>query len=121
MFGFEIVDLSVPVDTWHMEGNKRYLDADWFAERLAPQISQLGVHYMSAIVDEWMACDIADYLMDEDSHEKPPRDCPNYYNPQRKLEVLTGRQKFCKLCTDKLRAAHPEEFKALNMILAAFD
>jgi len=171
VFGFEIVDLSVPVDTWHMEGNKRYLDADWFAERLAPQISQLGVHYMSAIVDEWMACDlgtkkpqydiygwwpspekppvlifstkgldlepkgpatdraianvavsgIADYLMDEDSHEKPPRDCPNYYNPQRKLEVLTGRQKFCKLCADKLRAAHPEEFKALNMILAAFD
>ncbi len=170
VFDFEIVDLSVPVDTWHMEENKRYLDADWFAERLAPQISQIGFHYMSAIVDEWMACDlgtkkpqydiygwwpspekppvlifstkelalepkgpatdhaianvavrgIASY-MGEASHDKPPRDCPNYYNSQRKLEVLTGRQKFCKPCADKLRAAHPEEFKALNLILAAFD
>jgi hypothetical protein len=134
-------------------------------------MSQIGVRYMSAIVDEWMACDlgtekpqydidgwwpspekppvlifstkrldlepkgpatdraianvavkgIASYLMVEAAHDKPPRDCPNYYNSQQKLEVLTGRQQFCKPCADKLRQAHPEEFTALNLILAAFD
>ena len=41
---------------------------------------------------------IAGYLMDEGSHTKGPVDCPNYYNPKRKLEILTGRQKFCKAC-----------------------
>jgi hypothetical protein len=170
-YGFEIVDLSVPMDAWHMKEGTRYLDADRFADRLAPQISQLGVHYVSAIVDEWMVCDvatgkptyniygwwpgkdlppvlifstkglgmepkgpatdraianvavsgIAGYLMVEGSHKVLPRDCPNYYNPSRKLDVLTGRLKFCPPCAKKLRRSHPEEFKALNAILAAFD
>jgi len=136
----------------------RYLDADRFAERLSPLISQLGVHYLSVITDERMACDTADsptyeiygwwpspdkppilifstnglgmepkgpatdraianlavsgitgYLMDVDSHTRGPRSCPNYYNPDRKLDVLTSRQSFCKPCAAKLRAAHPKE------------
>jgi len=171
IYGFEIVDLSVPMDAWHMDGRTRYLDADRFAKRLAPQISQLGVHFISAIVDEWMVCGvgtkkpiykiygwwpdkdkppvlifstkglglepkgpatdralanvavsgIAGYLRGEESHIKGPRDCPNYFNPSRKLTVLTGRQRFCKPCLDKLRRSHPKELKALNAILAAFD
>ena len=169
-YGFQVVDLSVPIDAWHIRRKTRYLDADLFAERLAPQLSQLGVQYISAIVDEPMVCDTADdptydiygwwpspgkppvllfstnglgmepkgpatdraianlavsgitgYLMDVDSHVSPPRDCPNYYNPDRKLELLTNRQRFCKRCARRLRAAHPEEFKALNAILTAFD
>jgi hypothetical protein len=170
IFGFEIVDLSVPMDAWHIQGETRYLDADRFAERLAPQISQLGVHYISAIVDDLMVCDvatkpdygiygwwpgpdkppvlifstkklglkptgaatdralanvavggIAGYLKDADSHTKGPATCPRYYNPNRELEVLTSRQKFCSVCADKLGKSHPEELKALNAILAAFD
>ncbi|BFU93333.1 MAG: hypothetical protein NTNFB02_00550 [Nitrospira sp.] len=170
IYGFEIVDLSVPMDAWHMKGKARYLDADRFADRLAPQISQLGVQYISAIVDEWMVCGlktgkpiyniygwwpdkgkppvlifsskglgleptgpatdraiangavsgIAGYMLDEESHEKGPVECPNFFNPRRKLTLLTGRQKFCKPCLDKLRA-YPKELKALNAILGAFD
>ena len=154
-----------------MKGGTRYLDANRFADRLAPQISQLGVHYMTAIVNEWMVCDVATgeptyniygwwpgkdmppvlifstkalgmepkgpatdraianlavsgivgYLVDDGSHEKPPRDCPSYYNPTRKLDLLTGRQKFCPACARKLRRSYPEELKALNAILVAFD
>ena len=169
-YGFEIVDLSVPIDAWHTYERDRYLDADRFAERLAPQIPQLGVHYISAIVDEWMVCDassdptyniygwwpgtdkppvlifstkglglppkgaetdraianvavsgIAGYLLSEGSHHKGPRDCPNFYNPRRKFEILAARQKFCKSCLEKLRRKHSEEVKAMNAILAAFD
>jgi hypothetical protein len=58
-YGFEIVDLTVPLDAWHMKDGTRYLDANRFADRLAPLISQLGVHYISAIVNERMACDVA--------------------------------------------------------------
>ncbi len=54
LYGFELVDLSVPIDAWHFKDGKRYLDADRFADRLAPQISQSGVHYIGAIVDEWV-------------------------------------------------------------------
>jgi hypothetical protein len=170
-YGFEIVDLSVPMDSWHTDGARRYLDADRFAERLAPQISQLGVHYISAIIDEWMVgglstgkptynlygwwpskemppvlvfstkglgldptgpateraianvavAGIAGYLLDRASHRKGPRDCPNYFNPSRKPDILTGRQRLCKPCVDKLRKDHPAEVKALNAILLAFD
>jgi CHAT domain-containing protein len=170
-YGFEVVDLSVPMDAWHLKENKRYLDADRFADRLAPQISQLGVHYISAIVGEWMvggtatknpiynrygwwpskdrppvlifstkglglkpkgpATDraianvavsgLAGYLMDRGSHDKPPRDCPSYYNPNRSLALLTARQKFCNECSDKLRRIHSQEFKAMSAILAAFE
>jgi hypothetical protein len=169
-YGFEIVDLSVPVDAWHIYEGKRYLDADKFAERLAPQISQLNVRYISAIVDEWMVCDLptgepiyniygwwpskdmppvlifsikglglpptgpavdraignvtvsalAGYLLDEGSHKQGPEDCPNYYNPRRKFEVVTGAQRFCAPCSRKLRRQYPEELKALNAILRVF-
>ena len=173
-YGFEVVDLSVPMDAWYFEDSKRYLDAEVFADRLAPQIPQLGVQYLSAITDEPIALDtdakppkkpkldyygwwpgpekppvlifstnglglapsgpataqaianvavsgIAGYLMASDSHAKGPTDCPNYLNPNRKLEVLTRRQKFCKPCVAKLSKSHPKEFKALNALLAAFD
>lgn len=170
-YGFEIVDLSLPVDAWYIVDGKRYLDADRFAERLAPQISQLGVHYITAIVDEWMVCDvatghptyniygwwpskemppvlifstkglglepkgpatdraianvaasgIAGYLLDEGSHKEGPNDCPNYYNPRRSLQLLTGHQKFCRKCSNNLRRRYPEELKALNGILMAFE
>lgn len=169
-YGFEIVDLSAPIDAWYMHKDTRYLDADRFADRLAPQISQLGVHYISAIVDEWMVSDvatkkpaykiyswwpgkdrppvlifstmglgldpkgsatervianvavrgIAGYLLNEDSHTRGPSNCPHYCNPKRELKVLSGRQKFCAPCSEKLRKSHPEEFKALNAILATF-
>jgi hypothetical protein len=170
-YGFEIVDLSVPIDAWHFHDGVRYLDADKFAKRLAPQIPQLGVHFISAIVDEWMAygigtkeetynaygwwsakneppiivfstkdlgippsgpitdraianvavAGIAGYLRDADSHARTPTDCPNYYNPKRSLKVLTGRQKFCTVCSKELKTEHPKEFEAMNAILRTFD
>jgi hypothetical protein len=64
---------------------------------------------------------IAGYLSNKGSHEKGPQDCPNYYNPKRKLEVLTGRQKFCKPCAAQMRRNFPMEYTALNAILRAFD
>jgi hypothetical protein len=170
-YGFEIVDLSVPIDAWHIHAETRYLDADRFAARLAPQISQLGVHYISAIVNDWMVRDvkskhpdykiygwwpgkdkapilifstkglglepkgritdraianvavsgIAGYLLDQGSHKKGLITCPNHYNPKRELKLLTGRQKFCGSCSEKLRRSFPEQFKALNAILATFE
>ncbi len=57
-FGFEIVDLTLPVDTWdiHKDDGKdtRYLHAEKFANRLGPHVSQLSTNYLFTIVDEWM-------------------------------------------------------------------
>jgi hypothetical protein len=168
-FGFEIVDLSVPMDAWYFDPKeqKRYLVADRFAERLAPQIPQLGVHYIAAIVDDWMASDVGTKDADWDLygwtsgedeppvlicstkgmgipqkgpetsraianlaaggigcylaevHKEGPKDCPNFYNPQRDLKVLLGRQGFCAACIKKL-SRFPEELKALKAILSVF-
>ncbi len=170
-YGFELVDLSVPLDAWYFKDGKSYIDADTFADRLAPQISQLGVQYLSAIVDEPIAFDlgskrprldfygwwpgadkppvlilsteglglapsgpatnraianvavtgIAGYLLDTEAHSKPPTDCPLYLNANRKLDLLTAQQHFCKVCTARLAKSHPVELKALNAILAAKD
>ena len=170
-YGFEVVDLSVPIDSWYYKRGNRYIDADKFAERLAPQISLLGVEYLAVIVDEpiaietstknpqfdyygWMppadkppvlifstkdlglpptgpgtdravanvaVSGIAGYLMGGATHSKGQTGCPNYLNPSRKLELITGRETFCRPCTAKLIRSHPEELKALNAILAAFD
>jgi hypothetical protein len=172
-YGFEVVDLSVPMDAWYFYKGTRYLDADRFGDRLAPQIPQLGVGYLVAIADEPMAYDtttdkvtlnaygwwpsadkppvlifstsglgllpsgpatdraianltvsgIEGYVMDIDSHSRGPVTCPNYYNPDRKLEVLTGVQRFCKQCADRLKKkkVSPQQIKAFNALLSAFD
>lgn len=170
-YGFEIVDLSLPMDAWYFAGGKRYLDAERFADRLAPQIPQLGVEYLSVIVDEPIALDtastktkldyygwwpgpdkppvlifsttdlglapkgpatdraianvaassIAGYLMASECHAKGATNCPNYLNPNRKLELLTGRQRFCKPCIAKLARWHPRELRALKALVSAFD
>ncbi len=170
-YGFELVDLSVPLDAWYFKDGKSYIDADTFADRLAPQISQLGVQYLAAIVDEPIAFDlgskrprldfygwwpgadkppvlilsteglglapsgsatnraianvavtgIAGYLLDTEAHSKPPSDCPLYLNVNRKLDLLTAPQHFCKACAARLAKSHPAELKALNAILAAKD
>ncbi len=59
-------------------------------------------------------------LMDSDSHSAPPRDCPNYYNPERDQELLTSPQRYCESCLDKMRNRLPTEAKAAQAILAAF-
>ncbi len=83
-------------------------------------IEPTGAAYDRAIVRVSVS-GIAGYLLAMDSHKKGPTTCPNYYDPTRKPEMLTRRQKFCKDCSNKLRKLHPEEFKALQAILAAFD
>ena len=170
-YGFEVVDLSVPIDAWYVQEGTRYLDADRFADRLAPQIPQLGLQYLTAIVNEPIAFDlgskrprlgyygwwpgsdkppvlilstaglglepsgpatnralgnvavtgIAGYLLDTESHDKPPADCPLHLNRNRKLDLLTAQQHFCKACAAKLAKSHPAELKALKAILAAKD
>jgi hypothetical protein len=171
-YGFEVVDLSVPMDAWYSYKGVRYLDGDRFADRLAPQIPQLGVGYLVAIADEPMAYDtttnkvtlnaygwwpsadkppvlifstsglglqpsgpatdkaianltvsgIEGYVMDIDSHSRGPVSCPNYYNPDRKLEVLTGAQRFCKVCAERLKKKVPsDQYEAFNALLSAFD
>jgi len=64
---------------------------------------------------------IAGYLLDTESHDKPPADCPLHLNRNRKLDLLTAQQRFCKACAAKLAKSHPAELKALNAILAAKD
>jgi hypothetical protein len=102
----------------------------WWPDKNKPPVlvfstKGLGLPPKGALTDRAIAnvtvSAIAGYLMDIDSHEKGKRDCPNYYNPDRELRLLAGRQKFCKPCSNKISRSHPQEFKALNAILKAFE
>ena len=63
VYGFERVDMTLPIGAWHRatddDGDDvRYLDAPRVAEKLMHVPSELGVNYLMCITDE--------YLMDEE-------------------------------------------------------
>ena len=41
--------------------------------------------------------------MDNSPHDEGARDCPNYYNADRKLSLISSSRKFCKDCLEKLQ------------------
>lgn len=100
---------------WPSEGQPSVLIFSTMELGLAPK----GIDTDRAIANAIVA-GIAGHLMDGGSHERGPRDCPKYLNPKRELELLVGRQTFCKHCKAKL-GGHPRELLALNAILRAFD
>ena len=55
-------------------------------------------------------------------HDRPPRDCPFYYNPGRDIESVTGRQRFDARCRRRVVARLGEPIaRALDAMLAAYD
>lgn len=56
-FGFELVDISAPVDAWDMENKQDgtpYLMADTLAERLSRMPRELGVNVLACVTRHWM-------------------------------------------------------------------
>jgi hypothetical protein len=63
---------------------------------------------------------LAGMLGNIDSHARPPRDCPLYFNVDRVLVDLTRRQTFDKTCLAELTKRNPNEVDALEALLNAF-
>jgi hypothetical protein len=61
LFGFDLVDLSVPVDAWDVDTQSPdgtpYLWAERFANRLARMPLELGVDMLACITRHWMRSD----------------------------------------------------------------
>jgi hypothetical protein len=53
-------------------------------------------------------------------HERGPKQCPMYFNPERSLDVLQGRMQFDKQCRTKLAASVPHLVPDLDAILGVF-
>ncbi len=59
MFGFELVDLSVPLGVWDLESDKakRYLWAEHLASRFERMPMELGVEVLACVTRHWMRDD----------------------------------------------------------------
>lgn len=60
------------------------------------------------------------YLADTGTHGRGPKDCPLYYNEERSLAHITGRQAFDKTCRAVLAKSLRHELPALEALLRAF-
>lgn len=57
-FGFELADLSVPLDAWKLRtGRTKYLWAEQFARRVAGLPVELGVDAVACVTRHWMRSD----------------------------------------------------------------
>lgn len=63
---------------------------------------------------------LAGYLGNSGTHERAPRNCPFFYNPERSFEILTGRQVFDPTCRNKLGKKLGSALPALEAICKAF-
>ena len=60
-------------------------------------------------------------------HQRGPKDCPFYFNPDRELQYITGRRTFDEQCRKKLPDKLPKELDpaatlaAFESLLTAFD
>ena len=61
-FGFQLADLSAPVDTWYLEerapDGSPYLWVDKLAERLGHMAAELGVNLLACVTRHWLCDDV---------------------------------------------------------------
>jgi CHAT domain len=167
-FGFETVNLSVPLDAMETvdEGGQRisYLRVDRIAERLTAKLLDLQALYLVCITHlplsdgkvpnlyAWwpegrkppvlilsyhgfeslhsegilarraltnvLVMAISGMQANRDTHERGPKNCPLYRNPERSLEVITAQQTFDPECRGYL---DPADLAAFEAMLRVFD
>lgn len=65
-------------------------------------------------------CALAGFRGGIDSHERGPKDCPMWFNPNRLMSHITGVQRFDATCRTKLKNEHARELDALDALLKLF-
>lgn len=63
---------------------------------------------------------LAGFFADIGTHVKGPKDCPLFFDRDRDITLLTGRQKFDKACRAKLKQEIRDQLPALESLLNAF-
>jgi hypothetical protein len=64
---------------------------------------------------------LAGILAKKLTHARGPKTCPFYWNKERSLALITGRQEFDRVCRRKLRRTIPRDLPALDALLKAFE
>jgi hypothetical protein len=64
VFGFEMVNLSVPLDVWHVDAAEgtNFLDAERVARRLKSKSAELGADVLACVTRHWLRDDDWLYL-----------------------------------------------------------
>lgn len=124
------VDAVVCVTRHWMYGNRERNLYAWWPDRQDPGVLILSFAGLEALPAEgpqteramanMMVMTLAGYLGNTSSHKEGPHDCPLYHNPQRRLAILTGPQRFDRACTSRLSKSLGHAFSALEAICKAF-
>jgi hypothetical protein len=72
------------------------------------------------VLTNGLVANLAGYLLDTGSHDRGPKDCPLYFNPERDFEYRTGPLRFDAKCRNRLARKLPRELAAFDEMLAAF-
>lgn len=123
------VDLLACV-TQHWMRDDEYLNIyGWWPEHQKPPVVIFSCAGFDAsaitgeadrVIANTMASALAGFLSDLGAHEKGPRNCPMYFDQERDVTLMTGRQKFDKACRAKLAKKIPKELPALEALLNTF-
>jgi hypothetical protein len=167
-FGFELVDLSVPLGVWDLntEPGVAYLRADYLANRLNRMPMELGVDVLACVTRHWMRDEdwvdlynwwlgddsapivvfsiagfdklasegpetnraiannmvsaLAGFYGDFEAHDRGPKNCPLWFDADRKFETLISQQKFDASCRKALKRKLNKKFDALESLLKVF-
>ena len=65
-------------------------------------------------------CALAAFTAGLDSHERGPKACPMWSNPNRLMSHITGVQRFDATCRNKLKKQHARELEAFDALLNLF-
>jgi hypothetical protein len=82
-------------------------------------IEPRGLETKRVLANALVQC-LTGQLVQYEAHERGPKTCPLFYNPDRRLELLANRQKFDAKCAAYLRRRIPDDLPALNRLLAVF-
>lgn len=75
----------------------------------------------NAVVDG-LGSQLLEYKNVYSSHDRGPRDCPFFFNPEREVEVVSGRQRFDTRCKKRLESHLSRPIvRALDALLGAYD
>jgi hypothetical protein len=116
--------------TKHWMRNDEYLNLYgwWPAERKPPvvvfSVAGLDLPASGPETDRAIAnvavSVLAGFFADVGTHFRSPKDCPLFFDRDRDVDVLTGRQKFDKTCRAMLKREMPAQLPALESLLNAF-
>ena len=124
------VDLLACITQHWMRDNEYFNTYGWWPERRKPPVVIFSCAGFDAqtitgdaaerVIANAMVSALAGFFANMATHQKGAQNCPLYFDEERDVKLMTGRQKFDKACRAQLARKIPKELPALEALLNTF-